>query len=546
QERIVAKNMILKAGQIPVLYIPYFSQSLKDKSFPIELIPGKNSEWGYHVLGRWRYNLNEEHKGKIHFDWYEKRGRAGGLTHKMESSQFGEGLFNYYYIDDELYSLEEREELFDEYPERSAIDAKYLEDDRYKAQFSYHWQPTPHLSVTSEFNKFSDENFMKDFFEREYEIEPHPLSYTLIDYSFERSSLSLLTQKRANRFFTETEYLPQLEYDFYSQPLFDSPLYFESQSKIGNLTRQFERSSLDYDAVRVYSHNVLSYPKRIAWLHLTPYVGSFSTFYSKNFFGDENISREALEAGISMSTKIYKMCEGGFSIFGEEIDKMRHVITPQLDYAYIHDPTVSGDNLFRFDESDELVREERITFALTNKLEAKNENRVWDFVYFSPSVEYRINREGEGSFFDNIKAELEFYPRESFSLTSDTEYDVVDRAFKEANVDFTWRDTEADKYSISFGHRYARDDSSQSTFQGSYQLTSKLQLRNYLRYEYKTGEFQEQEYSLRTDLHCWWMDVGVNIDEGKDFTFWVIFRLKSFPDVHVGFDRTFSGAKEDY
>ncbi|HIE36273.1 MAG TPA: LPS-assembly protein LptD [Candidatus Omnitrophica bacterium] len=544
KERIIAKNMVLKAGNLPLFYFPYYSHSLKDKSSPYQIIPGKDSKWGFYLLNRWRYYFNENNKGKIHFDFYEKRGEGGGFTHRLKTNM-GEILLNYYFIEDELYSLDKRKELIDYYPERKDTIAEYLEDDRYKAQIYYFWQPTPYFSIRSEVNKFSDKDFMHDFFYREYEKEPHPLTYTLFDYALNNSSLSLLVQKRMNHFFTETEYLSQLEYNLYRQNLGKSNFYWESKTTLGNLTYKVANSDLDYDAVRFHSHNILSFSKNIKWLYFNPYIGNYFTFYSKNSFGDENTFRVAPEIGLNLSTKLYRVFGVNFNFF-QKIEKIRHIITPQIQYHYIHSPTVSKDHLFSFDNIDDLERKEAVVFILDSKLQAKNKEKVWDFVYFSPSLEYQINKEGKGSYFNKMNMDLEIYPREGISLVSDAEYDFLDRAFKEVNLDIDFSDTKNNKYSVKFGHRYLRKESSQTTVGLTYQITSKLQFKNYLRYEYKKGDFKEQQYALRVDLHCWWLDYGVNIDDDKSFTFWVIFRLKAFPDIHIGFDHTYHGAKKEY
>jgi len=560
-KKVVARNVVLKIGKLPVFYIPYMSQSLKDDSFPFEVVPGKNSEWGYYVLARWRYNLNEENRGKIHFDWYEERGQGYGITHKIESKKFGSALINYYRIKDDLYSLQNRKYLFDQFPQRESKAPKYLEDDRYKAQFSYGWDPNPDLSIRSEFHKFSDEYFMKDFFEREYDIEPHPLSYTLITYSLDHSSLSLLAQKRFNRFWTETEYLPQLEYDFYEQNLGDSKFYFESLNKVGNLNYETANSGNNEASLRAYSHNRLSYVDKLKWLHIKPYVGAYSVFYSRTQWGEEDSPRIAPEAGITLSANLYKIFELDWPWpKEEEIKLMRHVMTPELEYTYMHDSTIPDNNIYQFDTYDNLEREESIVFTLKNKLQARNDKKTWDFLYFSPSVEYKIHREGHGSYFDNITADLEVYPWEGFSWTSDAKYDCVIRAFSEINTDLTFskktkslidgKETEQDKYTISLGHRYLRKDSSQGTLGFTYQLTPKLQYRQLIRYEYSTEDFENQQYSIRADLHCWWLDLGLDIDRhdrgGKDLTFWVAFTLKDFPDISVEFDHDYKGAKPAY
>ncbi|MCK9614328.1 MAG: hypothetical protein M0R48_02355 [Candidatus Omnitrophica bacterium] len=572
--KIVAKNVVMKVGEIPVFYFPYLAVPLKDKSFPFMIVPGSSNDWGSYVLGRWRYHLNDQQRGRIILDWYEKRGVGYGISHHVESKKYGEALVNYYNIEDDLYKLGNREELFDRYPERKSIDPKYLQDDRYKAQFSHSWQPTENLSLLSEFNKFSDEFFMKDFFTREYEIEPHPLSYNLTTYSFPNSSLSLLTQARANHFFSEVEYLPQLEYDFYQQTLGQTGLYFQSKTTAGSLAQKTANSGLGESSGRVYTNNVLSRPQNFfGWLYINPYIGNYSSFYSKTLVDEENIWRTTPTAGADVSTKLYKIFNTNFNFFGTPVKNMRHIVTPTITYAYTRPPTVANSKIIQFDAIDNLARNETVTVTLYNKLQARNNEKVWDFLYFSPSFEFQINRKEGVSFFDEtgntverrgtylnrIKSDLEIYFADGVSFNGNTDFDALTNVLKEANADLTFRDVKKDKYSVSVGHRYAveygsasdpRMYSSQSTLDFEYQLTQKLRFKNYLRYEYKTGAFEEQQYALRQDLHCWWMDVGVDVDRQRegvtDLTFWVAFTLKDFPDLHIGFDQTYSGAKKTY
>ena len=561
EDKIVARSMVLKVGTTPIFYFPSFVQSLKDKAFKVELIPGKDKEWGLFLLSRWRYNLNSENRGKIHIDTYEDRGYGFGVTHKFESEKFGDALINYYTISDTFYKLESREKLGEMYPGRDNLDPKRLEDDRYKVQFAHQWEPIPKLSITSEFNKFSDQYFMEDFFEREYEISPNTKSYNLIQYGLSNSSLSLRTQARANRFYDETEYLPQLEYNFFKQNLGFTNFYFESDSSTGLLKNRTANTQVYDKTFRAYSHNILSYINKIKWLSINPYVGSYSAFYSRNSFYDYDVWREAPEAGMTMSVKLYKnFNNANWNVFGEEIDQMRHILRPEISYGYIHDPTVSNSNLVQFDEDDSIVRGESIIFKLENKIQARNKERTWDFIYFSPAVNYTINPEGSFSRFNTISGNFEIYPKDGISLTSNTLFNVLTRRISSFNVDITFRgkekvielgeEVEKEKYSFSYGHRYARQSSTQGTLELNYQLTPKLKFRGYTRCEYNTGDFQTQQYSIRADLHCWWMDFGLDINKhqlgGKDLGFWVMFTLKAFPDINAGFDQTYKGAKSEY
>ncbi|MFH1772701.1 MAG: hypothetical protein ABH872_07790 [Candidatus Omnitrophota bacterium] len=551
--KTIARGVTFRIGKIPVFYIPYYSHSLADEHFPVQIFPGQYKYWGKYLFTSWRYNTKDyTNRGKVHFDWYERRGFATGITHKWESPKFGEALINLYSLNDNLYKSEKRNSMFENYyPERAGEPSKYLENNRYKSQLSYVWDPNERLSVKGEFHKFSDKYFMRDFFYREYEVEPHPMSYLLVDYNSDYSSMSFLTRKRANRFFTETEYLPQLEYNFFQQRLGNSSLYFGSESSAGNLTYKREYSGTDDDSVRVHSHNTLSYVKNIKWLYVNPYAGSYTTFYTNNAFGREHILRNALETGTSLSTKLYKMFNANINLLGINVRQMRHVVTPTLQYTYRHDPTVASENLFQFDDIDSLERQESAVFTLYNKLQAKNDKRKWDFLYFSPSVEYMIHEEAKGSYFTRIYSDLEIYPTDWLSLNSDIEYSIPTRRISFFNIDMTLRDPgPKDLFKLTLGHRYLRQSSSQAVIGFEHRLTPKISFEHYLRYEYNTGDFKERYHNMRIDLHCWWLDFGVNIKkqrEGiKEHAFLVTFTPKAFPGNRIEIDHNYNDAKHVY
>jgi hypothetical protein len=364
-----------------------------------------------------------------------------------------------------------------------------------------------------------------------------------------------------------------LEYDFYQQNLGTTGLYFQSKTTAGSLEQKFANSGLDYYTGRVYTNNVLSRPQRLGWLYVNPYVGNYTSFYSETLGDEKEIWRTAPTVGADLSTKIYKVFDTNLNFFGTPVKNLRHIFTPTISYAYIRPPTVANSKIFQFDTIDNLARNETVTVKLDNKLQARNSEKTWDFLYFSPSFEFQVNRKEQISFFDasgntverrgsylnRIKSDLEIYFADGISFNGNTDFDAVTDILKEANADVTFRDVKNDKYSVSLGQRYAveygtvsdpRMYSSQSTLDFYYQLTPKLRFKNYLRYEYKTGEFEDQQYALRQDLHCWWMDLGVNVNKQRegvtDLTFWVAFTLKDFPELSVGFDQTYSGAKKSY
>jgi lipopolysaccharide assembly outer membrane protein LptD (OstA) len=545
KDKIVAKNVWLKVGPVPVFYIPYYSQSLKDK-FPVELAFGHKKYLGMYVLTGWRYKINEQNRGKIHLDWYEDRGEGFGITHNAETSDFGKALVNAYFIKDAFYSQAKADVFAKDYPERLVIPPKYLQEDRYKAQISYKWNPMPKLAITADVNKFSDENFMKDFFYREYQTNPTQNSYILADYSFANSSLAMLTQGHANNFYTEKEYLPQLNYNLYRQQLGQSQVYFQSNELLGDISQRYAYSPLKYDSNRFYSSNTISRPFQIKWLHIDNSLSQTSAYYSKDTQGQGAWST-SWQAGATASVKLYKTLPYQFNLLGQKIEAMRQILTPSIGYAYIRAPIGNFASIVPFDDLMNIARSELVSIGFDNKFQVKTKTDKWDFIYFNPTAYYHIGDRGLENYFSNIYSKLEIYPVPNKGLVSEYNYDLRLKRLTIVNGDLSFS---GKKYSVAFGQRYTRTQPAQSTLNLSYQLTPKIKYLGYMIYDDSDGYCQEQEYGFRFDLHCWWMDIDFDIkhpqaNKVRDTGIWIQFSLKGFESkTHLIFDHTFSNANK--
>lgn len=537
KKKIIAYNVVFYVLDVPLFYFPYMVMPADDKASPFEASYGTGSEWGTHLLTRYRYVLGDNDRGRWILDNYERRGVGLGITNMLETKSFGELLSTYYHLQDNLYNLKDRPDFFKQYPERVGMDDKYLDGDRYKADLAYNWQPSQNFSFVSEFNKSSDQFFIKDFFRNEYNAVPEAMTYALATYSLGRSSLSLLTQDRVNHFYTETEYLPQLSYDVYRQSIASTNFYFQSKTTLGSLDSRTAYTGVEYSTDRVYSIDTLSYVQNVGFVKIIPYVGESTTFYSRGLnAGDDDLYRGAFEDGVAVSTKFYKPFNFRMNMFGEEIEQMRHVFTPEIDYNFIHTPTIDQSRLFQFDSLDALARTENFIFTMANKLQAKSGSHTWDLLYFAPSVVYRLNHDGVGNHLDTLDNKLEFYPHAGMSIRNDDEYSFQDRRFKSANVDICYVDPKSSRYTVAMGQRYAFEAVTppQDTIDITYRLTPVFSLHSYAVYECHLRQFQDLLLNLRTDLHCWWMDTGFEIDSSHNKIIRINFTLKAFPDLHFG------------
>ncbi len=98
-DRLWAWGVWLHAGRVPVFYLPYYSQSLKDPRPPIEIKPGYSRPLGAYVRTKYNYYLGEGQYGSVRYDWMDKKGSGYGAGHHW-AFQGGEGDLSGYFSAD--------------------------------------------------------------------------------------------------------------------------------------------------------------------------------------------------------------------------------------------------------------------------------------------------------------------------------------------------------------------------------------------------------------------------------------------------------------
>ena len=71
------------------------------------------------------------------------------------------------------------------------------------------------------------------------------------------------------------------------------------------------------------------------------------------------------------TTRFYRVFDVQSDAFGIEINKLRHIISPNVGWAYTYKPTVSSSKLLQFDGLDSIGEANQINMSLENKLQTK-------------------------------------------------------------------------------------------------------------------------------------------------------------------------------
>jgi len=539
--KVIAKDVLFKVGNMPVAYLPRYNYSIKTDWPTLNITPGKKKKWGVFALSTYRYEVDESNKFTLRLDERQYWGLGEGFDYRYSFKNYGAGIFKTYYT----YQRDrDRHELL------------RGEEERYRVQLRHRIDMTERTSAILEFHKLSDSEFTKDYFYREeYNKDPSPESYFYFLDKESEYALSFLARKRVNRFQSVVERLPEIHFDLKDQRILGSPLYFKTDTTFTNLTSKTSNSSTDSDVVRFDIYNKLSSPLRLLdFLSISPFVGMRDTFYSKDINGDENEFRSAFYTGIDLSTKFTRVYDASGSFLGVEFNRLKHIITPSIQYQYIHEPSTTPGNLQQFDDIDNINRKSIFTFGLENSLKTKRlEKGAWntfDLGYFLVTADYLYKPEN-GSRFSNVKGDLEITPYNWLRIESDTQYDPDTRDFQTWNADLFI--DKGDDWRFGLGSRYWQNEEHELTSQLSYRLNAAWAIRLFGRYDLKEvqsdghkiiNRFSGKEITLIKDLHCWIGELSLDIDRDGGTTVWFVLKLKASPKVPFDFKDYYAYPKE--
>ncbi|MBN3038317.1 MAG: LPS-assembly protein LptD [Candidatus Omnitrophica bacterium] len=547
EDKIVMKHVIIYVFDIPTIYLPYYSYSLKEPKRPkVSVYPGKDSDWGYYLLTNWRYEFSRYLKGILHLDYRERRDFASGFDNYYDLRKYGQGFVKTYYMNER--KLEGGNRLWDE-------DAFTHERERYMIHNRHSWDIDQYTDLRMEYWNLSDTQFLKDYMlKTEYEREPQPESYISVIRSKSDYTLSFLGKRRFNKIFTRTEYQPEVELSVPGLRIKDSQYYWKTDTSFANISRKLAHpSNIDDDTVRFDTYNEFKRISKVGFLHITPYVGSRETYYSKDRYGDRDWWRTAFHTGVDVETKFFKIFNVSTDKWGMDINNLRHVITPRVRYSYIHTPTILPEKLFHFDSVDSLNRLNRYNFSLENKLQTKRKvagegYESVDLARLLISTFYDYRRPG-GSRFGNVNFDFEFTPFNWLTLEFDTAYDHRADRFQTFNLDLYM--DQHDKWRTGLGYRYAHENHAELAFELSFKPNPLWKLGTYQRFMFKgypnrrkkINSLLVQEYRLVRDLHCWTSEILYTISRGQGESIYFIFRLKGFEQMPLEFGTSYHRPK---
>ena len=510
----VAKGPIFYIENIPVLYLPVALFPVVLERQTGFLIPqlGYSNEFGPELKTAFFWAMAKNMDSTLYFDWLGDRGFKEGLEYRYAFTKNTGGQTNFYFIDDQE-----------------------LNKNRY-AFFGQHHQKLPYdFYLTGDINYVSDIEYPRDFDEdlpRGTRIDSRSsrqLRSTLFggknwdQYSF--LTKGLFFEDLENESNDKTlQMLPQISFYAYPQSLFKMPLFFEFLSSYTHFWRE--------QGVGTHRGDLfprISFPMRLfKVLKLEPNIGFRETIYRP--FDDPSdqleawISRETWEAGLEMSTELYRVYESGADskvarLF--KVSKWMHTIEPMIAYRYI--PRVDQEEIPIFDEVDRIPYTSLISYGITTRLLGKLrkggvESGPYEYAKLKLLQSYSLgdplerDSKGKGRYFSNILAELWWNFSPYLSARWNAELDPYHGNFDVFNFLISTKDRRNDALQVQY--RYTKDNIQEIHLGTRIRTVSPLYLFGSIRYNLVDHWKVENIYGAEYQAQCWTLGLFVE-DKGR-------------------------------
>lgn len=552
-QRIEARNATVYVGDVPVFWFPYLRRSLGRHPNNFVFTPGYESKFGPYLYTTYNWWWSDQLDGAVHLDLLEKRGVGVGPDFNFDLGPLGRGQMRYYYIDDQKPGLD---------PNGAPIP-----ENRQRFQFSYDATLQTNLTLKASVNYQRDPYIVRDFFEPEYRRNIQPATFFELNQSWPNFSLDVLASPRVNDFYETVEQLPDIKLTGLRQQLGVSPFYYDSESSLGYYHRRFAGGvTPDFSAWRGDSLQQLTLPQTfLGWLNVTPRVGGRFTHYGETdgVGTTEKVEdRFVFNTGAEVSFKLSRVWAGARNEFFE-VNGIRHILEPSVNYVYVPSPRVAPSQLPQLDYEvpgtrllpieypdynaiDAIDSQNVFRLSLRNKLQTKRREQIENLVNWAVYTDWRIDPRASQSTFADFYSDLNLRPWSWLAVGSEIRYGLDSYRLKESNSRLTI--VPGGDWSMTLGHRYLDDSvfgapgSGHNTFYSTlhYRLNENWGARMTHRFEARDHVLEEQYYTIYRDLRSWTSALTFRIRDNstgeKDYSVAFMLSLKAAPRHRLGSD----------
>ncbi|MBF0570221.1 MAG: hypothetical protein HQL18_05570, partial [Candidatus Omnitrophica bacterium] len=209
-DKAIAHNSTMYFGGVPVMYLPKYSQDLKDDRPHFSVTTGYSKKWGAFVLMAYRVYPVYGIETVYHLDYRQSKGLGSGLDFKYEPGKFGKGIVRTYYMNQHDTEV-----------------TPVTDHQRYRVEWRHSVNIDPQTTAIMQYYKVTDATFLKDYFQKEYRTDQNPAPDFLLTRTMPNLSASLRADVRVKRFESIVERLPKFNGALNNQQVGDKGLYLK-------------------------------------------------------------------------------------------------------------------------------------------------------------------------------------------------------------------------------------------------------------------------------------------------------------------------------
>ncbi len=569
------KHAALWAKKVPVLYTPYlvFPVKLKRQTGLLTPLVGYSDRKGGEYQQPFFWAINESSDATFYSHYMGRRGEKLGLEYRYVLDEQSKGTLMADFLDDR--------QVDDGSP--GSEKWGYEGDGALRPNSDRYWfrmkndQPLPHgFFARLDIDYVSDQDYLHEFkdgytgfdetekyylkeFGRGFDAYDDPVrlnrfninrNWPLYSLNAELRWYDDVIKRRQEETDTTLQRLPVITFNGSKQKISTSPFYFDLDSEY---TYFYSKDGPRNHRMDIHPRFYLPY-NLSNFFTIEPSVGLRETvwhFDNQEYSSSDKktLTRELYDIKVDLSSEVYQV----FNIGGKRVERIKHIIRPQIIYDYI--PEKDQSELPSLDGIDRIGRVNLITYSLTNTLTSKskkntreNKGRPADkpvsdsgykpprydyneFLWFKLQQSYDINKEKEDDPepFSPIHGELELYPVRYFSVRADADWSHYDSNFRSRNVAATIWDMRGDKLSVD--HRYQRDTSETIYTNIGLKISDRLSVRG----EHERNIYDSKDlkygFGFLYETQCWSFDFNLT-KEDEDLS--IIFMITLYGIGEIG------------
>jgi LPS-assembly protein len=507
------RNIVFYIKDVPVFYIPWIAFPVVREKKTGLLFPrfGYSNTRGIQLGVPVYWVISPSQDLLLDLDLLSKKGVGTGFDYRYIRDRGSEGHFGGYQIYD-------------------------LPQNRWRWQIGQSHKEifSPDMNLRMDVNLNSDRTFLSDFGEKSGDYNRQSSDTTLNALkTWQHYALTTHLRYIEDLYAADNsrtlQTLPEIGVAGVRQPVFNTPLYFDIDAGISNLSRDAlpsgQRLLLFPRVTLLQSNNSYLNASFFAGAHISGY----NTDKRAGGNGVQKNEGDMLpEAGARLSTSLSRV----YQLETTALKKLRHEIIPEITYSYA--PNRSQQHLPFYDYSDRTVWQNMVYFSATSLLNGKfvvgetNEYRDISRIKFSLGHSFEGTRRDLLTTVDSMRPwtdlilESDTWVHKLARLTLDARYNLYDSRIDSSTAGIEFDDKQGNV--LGAGYRMSRNDVEYFEGRLSTRLIRPMTLSYTTRYSFDRGDFLESVYSAEYRHKCWSVILAVHDRPGNQ-SFTVNFNL---------------------